>query len=351
MNTLTLDKETQQFRRFILDNVPVAMITMDADLRITSFNRRAETLTGYAANEAVGRSCHGILNSSLCDSNCPLQTVHDLGESATGLEAELTNLHGELVPVRIGTAAIENQEGDFIGYIEVIEDISREKALVRERNNFLFMVAHDMKSPLIAMQGLMERLRAHHSKMAPEKLDTYFQTIIDAGEQLESRIREFLEYSRQATANITLNMSDTDLTALLDALIKRHESRAAEKKISIRVDHGFTGLIKSDGKQLQRVFENLLDNSIKFVQEGGEITLTTSKNDAEVICEVRDNGPGIAAEELTYIFDAFHKGKESKGHGLGLAGARSIVREHGGRIEAKSSPGQGSRFIVHLPVQ
>lgn len=344
------EKEAQQFRRFILDNVPVAMVTMDADLKITCFNRRAETLTGYMTEEALGRPCHEILNSSLCESDCPLQTVRDLGESATGIEAELINRHGEHIPVRIGTAAIENQEGDFIGYLEVIEDISREKALLRERNNFLFMVAHDMKSPLIAMQGLMERLRAHHGEMNEAKMDTYFQTIIDAGAQLESRIKEFLEYSRQSTDNITLNMTDIDLAVLLDQLIRRHASRAAEKKIVIRTNHNFTGLIKGDGKQLQRVFENLLDNAIKFVREKGEIDITTRKNGDEVMVEVRDNGPGIAADDLPYIFDAFHKGKESKGHGLGLAGAKAIVREHQGRIEVKSSPAQGTRFIVSLSI-
>ncbi|MFZ5766703.1 MAG: PAS domain-containing sensor histidine kinase [Thermodesulfobacteriota bacterium] len=349
MGTMIPDKETHQFRRFVLDNVPVAMVTMDADLKITCFNRRAEKLTGYSVAEALGRPCHEILNSSLCGSDCPLQTVQEMGESATGIEAELTNLHGERIPVRIGTAAIENQQGDFIGYLEVIEDISREKTLLRERNNFLSMVAHDMKSPLVAMQGLMERLRAHHAEMNQEKMDAYLRTIIAAGDQLEKRIREFLEYSRQATGTIPLHLVAVDVSDLIDQLIKRHETRAAAKKITLRAIYRATAPLMADGAQLQRVFENLLDNAICYVQEGGEITITTEQGDNDTRIEVRDNGPGIAGKDLPYLFDPFHKGESSTGHGLGLAAARAIVRQHGGRIAVQSTPGQGARFTVTLP--
>lgn len=125
-------KKAQQFRRFILDSIPVAMVTMDFDFKITSFNRRAEEVTGYSANEAVGRPCYEILQSSRCENNCPLNPVQSSMDSETGLEAEFVNRFGEQIPVRIGVSAIENDDGSFVGYLEVIEDISREKRMERE---------------------------------------------------------------------------------------------------------------------------------------------------------------------------------------------------------------------------
>lgn len=344
------NNRTAYIRNLILDSIPVSMVTMDADFRITSFNNHAEHLTGFSAIEAIGRPCHEILHSSKCESQCPFQTIEGHGVSATGLEAELVNRFHEHIPVRIGTAAIENETGNFIGYLEVIEDISREKTLEREKNNFQFMIAHDMKSPLVAIQGLIKRIREHHDEMSAEKRDEYFRIISEAGEQLEAQITEFLEFSRQAAHQIKINLETTDLPALIDKLITRHQAQAAEKNLSISSRHDMAGAIKVDSKQMQRVFENLLDNSIKFAHQPGEILITTGETDKEVIIQIRDNGPGIAANELPFIFDAFHQSKSSNnGHGLGLAAVKAIVQQHGGRVAVKSSIGKGSVFTVRLP--
>jgi len=134
------DNNTRHVRNLILDSIPVAMVTMDAEFKITSFNNLAEHLTGFSATEAIGKPCYEILHSSKCESECPLQTVQEYGAPTTGLEAEFINRFNEHIPVRIGTAAVENEAGNFIGYLEVIEDISRENTLEREKNNFQLAV-------------------------------------------------------------------------------------------------------------------------------------------------------------------------------------------------------------------
>ncbi len=344
------DHKTAHVRNLILDSIPVAMVTMDADFKITSFNNLAEHLTGFSAAEAIGKPCFEILHSSKCDSECPLQTVQEYGESTTGLEAEFVNRFHEHIPVRIGTAAVENEAGNFIGYLEVIEDISREKSLEREKNNFQFMIAHDMKSPLVAMQGLIRRIREHHDEMSAEKREQYFRIISEAGKQLEAQIMDFLELSRLSTHQIKLQCEYTNLPELIDKLILRHQEQAAKKNLAISSKHGTIQTVKVDRKQLRRVFENLLDNSIKFAHRSGEITISTRETDKEVIIQIRDNGPGIAADELPYIFDAFHQCNSSHtGHGLGLAAVKAIVQEHGGRVAVKSNPNKGSVFTVRLP--
>ena len=119
---------------------------------------------------------------------------------------------------------------------------------------------------------------------------------------------------------------------------------------TIPSEHESTEQIRADSIQLQRVFENLLDNAIKFANSHGEIVINSRETSNEVIIQVRDNGPGIADDDLPYIFDAFHQSKSSDtGHGLGLAAVKAIVQEHGGRVAVQSTPGKGSVFTVRLP--
>lgn len=337
-------------RKLLLDSIPVAMVTMDAHFKITFFNHVAEHLTGFPATEAIGKHCYEILHSSMCDTECPLRTVQKCGKTTTGLKAEFVNRFQEHIPVRIGTTVVKNSDGSFLEYLEVIEDISREKALEREKNNFQFMVAHDMKSPLVAMQGLIRRIREHHDEMSAEKREEYFRIISEAGEQIEGQVMDFLEYSRQASRSIKIIPENINLTQLLKKLVQRHEVQAAEKALSIHLEYTPIQPIQADRRQLQRVFENLLDNSIKFADKPGEILITIAEANREVIVQVIDSGPGIAAGEIPFIFDAFHQHKSSQtGHGLGLAAVRAIVQEHGGRVAVASSLGEGATFTVRLP--
>ncbi|MDA3970290.1 MAG: PAS domain-containing sensor histidine kinase [Desulfobulbaceae bacterium] len=341
---------SSRFCHLILDNIPVAVVTRDADFNITSFNNPAEDLTGYSASEVIGKPCSEILHSKRCKSESPLKTLKEVGVPTSGFETELINRYDEHIPVRLSATAIANDDGVFIGFLEIIEDISREKSLEREKNNFQYMLAHDMKSPLVAILGLTKRIQEHHEDMPADKLDIYCKNIKNSGEQLESLVLEFLEFSRQATDKIKLNLAEVDLPELLKQLILRCQPQASEKGITIRLEHDAVSPIIADSKQLQRVFENLFSNAIKFIHQNGEIVTTIKENDRQVVVQVKDNGPGIVDDDLPYIFDAFHQSKSSStGHGLGLAAVKAIVLAHGGRVAVKSNSGQGTTFIIRIP--
>jgi len=342
--------KSSQLRHFILGNIPVAMVSMDKDLRITSFNRQAEKLTGYSAAEAMGKPCHTILKSSRCLYDCPLHTGQK-NLSTTGLAAEFTNRYHEQIAVRIGTATITNDRGKFLGYLEVIEDISREKSLEREKNNFLYMVAHDMKSPLIAIQGLIKRIRKRHDKMTPKELEHYLATISQASDQLEAQVHEFLQFSRQATSHIVLHPKKIKVGPLINELIERHQPLAEQKGVTITKHHSGTGQLIADGHQLLCAFENLLTNAIKYVGDKGKVHISSHQSAEEMIIEFSDNGPGIKIDEQPFIFDAFYQSSaKNKGHGLGLAAVKAIIQEHGGRVSVKSRPGKGTTFTIRLPL-
>ena len=345
-------KEKSQLRRFILDSIPVAMVTMDYDFKITSFNKRAEELTGYPANEAIGQLCHEILHSSRCENGCPVQAVQSHKESTMGLEAEVVNRFGEHIPVRIGAAVIETDDNNFIGYLEVIEDISRQKRIEREKNHFISMIARDMKSPLVGISGLIKRLKKEKICKTNEKLQEYLRVIGEAEERLESIVRDFLEYSRLESGQIKLDLGETDIKNVLQQATEMHRLRAEEQNIVLSYDCQSLTAIEADENHLHRVFTNIIDNAIKYSPKQAEVTISARETEKEIIIHFQDQGWGIKPEEIPYIFDAFYRAESKEkvsGHGLGLAASSAIIRQHGGRISVESIPGKGSVFTVRLP--
>ena len=342
----------KQFYRLILDSIPVAIVTMDDDFKITSINSQAEKLTGYTRKEAIGRPCYEILTSSRCAHDCPLQTVGDMNMPSSGLEAEITNRHGEHIAIRISAASVLNEDNKFIGYLEVIEDISRQKRREREKNNFFSMIAHDMKSPLVGISGLIARLKKEKICEKNEKLRMYLEVMGETEQRLESMVKEFLEYCRLESGQIQLELHETDVENVLQQVMAVHQLMAEEKNIVLSLGGGSLAPIEADANRLFRVFTNIIDNAIKYSPRQSTIAINARETATEIIISFHDQGRGIKAEEIPYIFDAFYRidsQEEIGGHGLGLAASSAIIRQHGGRISVESVPGKGSVFTVRLP--
>jgi two-component system phosphate regulon sensor histidine kinase PhoR len=269
------------------------------------------------------------------------------------LETTIRNKMGETIPVRMSTAALLDEAGGLIGGLEAFQDISQLKALEREKANLISMFAHDMKSPLIAIQGFVLRLLAHTVEMAEEKRDNYLEIIRREAGKLEFLINDFLELSRLQTGKLNLNLSAISLDQELLELFEAYQPRALQAGIELKLVGSESPLtIKADGARLRRVFANLLDNALKFNKGGGRITIHTQQTDAEVRIQIIDQGIGIEGKDLHHIFEPFNRGEGAEktvGFGLGLAGVKAIVEGHGGRVLVESELGKGSIFTVVLP--
>ena len=138
-------------------------------------------------------------------------------------------------------------------------------------------------------------------------------------------------------------------------LIQAYEDRFNERGIELAFfSDEKTPTITADSKKLRRVFENLIENALKFSLDGSVVSIGVRRMNVEIMVIVEDQGIGISQEDLPYIFDSFYRGQGSQNHGgygLGLAGVRSIVEAHGGRVLVSSEPGKGTVFTVALPIQ
>lgn len=341
------------FYKSILDSLPMAVVTMDSDFRITGFNPWAEKLTGYRAEEAVGRICQEILSSTLCSRNCPLKAIQNPETRSVTSKAEITGRDGGSKPVRISAAALFDAEGHRMGGVEAIMDISSIVAMERLRANFVSMLAHDMRSSLTGIHGLGLRLLRNLPQMPHEKVVNHLEIITREAGKLESLVDDFLELSRIETGGVKLNITAVSLDKELEELFDTYRERASQRGLRLELQAPeILPVIEADAPRLRRVFANLLDNAIKFSGVTGAVVIRARETDREIVVSVEDQGIGIEPEDLPFIFDIFHRGSATggrEGHGLGLATVKAIVESHGGRILVTSEPDSGSTFTVFLP--
>jgi len=233
------------------------------------------------------------------------------------------------------------------------EILRREKKLMEE--NFVTMVSHQLRSPLVAIQQYFEVILA--GMVAP--LDAGVKDMLTrAAERLTGLlqlINDWLDLSRLSHVRLRDRMKTVPLRPLLDRLVKFWRPVAAESGVTLALgkttgsDHAW-----GEEQSLEEVFSNLISNAVKYNRPGGTVEVEIREEDDGVAVKVRDTGVGIPAEHLPHIFDQFYRIKrtedqKAKGTGLGLSIAKKITESHGGRIGVESVEGRGSTFTVFLP--
>lgn len=341
------------FYRFVINSIPVAVVTINSEFKITGFNPWAEQLTGYSKKEAMGRYCGDILQGGMCKINCPLKAVINKHQSVIRMDTTITNKSGKTIPVRMNTAGLFDDKGHLLGGLEAFQDISRLQALEREKANLISMFAHDIKSSLTIIGGFILRLIKKGTSLNEEKKIEYLDIMKNETGKLSFLINDFLEFSRLQTGKLKLEFSPTSLDKELMELFDTYQIKAKQAGINLKLENDEElPIIEADANRLRRIFTNLLDNAMKFSKIDNTVTLSTDQTEKDIIVEVKDEGIGIDPEDLPFIFDTFNRGKDAEGRegfGLGLATVKAIVEAHGGRVLVKSALGKGSEFKIILP--
>ena len=222
--------------------------------------------------------------------------------------------------------------------------------VVRQRDELLAIVSHDLRNPLGAIDLAAQMLELQHSDPTSQK---HLSIIRRAATRMEHLIRDLLDVSSMHAGHFVIDKKLEDLKVLLDEILDAHEPSASEKRIALVRDLRVDGVIaKIDRDRIAQVLSNLLGNSIKFCREGDSITVRCEYDEWCVRFIVEDTGPGIPPEELPRVFEAYWSAKrhEKKGTGLGLHICKGIVEAHNGLIEVKSKPNHATAFTVTLPL-
>jgi len=235
------------------------------------------------------------------------------------------------------------------GMVTVFHDITRLKQLENLRKEFVANVSHELRTPLSIIKGYVETL-LDEQMSDPATTQQFLQRIQKHSRQLESLIEDLLNISALESQRAKLDFAPVNLRDLTGSVITE-----LTRDKNIMVEANVPDItVRADAGRLQQVFVNLLDNALKYTQDGGRVVVSARVIGNEVECCVADNGPGIAAEHLPRIFERFYRvdkarSRELGGTGLGLSIVKHIVQAHGGRVWAESMVGTGSRFYFELP--
>ncbi len=242
---------------------------------------------------------------------------------------------------------------DLIGAFNQM--IIRVQAGQKAQREFVANVSHELKTPLTSIQGFAQAI-LDGTADTPETQKQAAQIIYDEAGRMHRLALDLLDLARLDSGIADLKREPLDINALVNGVVERFTPQARTAGITLSVDLASLPAITGDGDRLAQVLTNLVDNALKFTPPGGQILLQTIPMGNGVEIHVQDNGAGIPPESLPHIFDRFYQsdparqGGQRHGAGLGLAIAREIVAAHGGKISVRSRLGQGSVFVVHLPL-
>jgi len=233
--------------------------------------------------------------------------------------------------------------------------VQRVQSSRRAQRDFVANVSHELKTPLTSIQGFAQAILDGTAEDR-EDIEHAAQVVFDESDRLRRLVEDLLDLARLDARQVDFKREAVQLAELIQSILDRLEIRAQGNKVELSNQLTPLPTIIGDGDRLVQVFTNLIDNAITHSPAGGEVTVCADLENGWVSIHIDDQGAGIPPEELSCIFERFYQLEKARtagkkrGAGLGLAISREIVQMHGGRLVAQSTPGQGSRFTVQLPI-
>jgi len=340
----------------LLDNSADGIMILDADLNITRFNRALSQMTGWRAEDTIGRQYDDIIRWERTKTDADLQRALDNDwepNSTLYVEGELERLDGLTTSVGITYALLKKEDGSALNIIANVRDITNFRRAEEMKNTFISIISHELKTPVSLIKGYAGTLRREDAKWDQRHYQEALAVIEEEADRLTELIENLLAASKLQAQGMRLNMADIDLVRLIERAVERYQTQTTIHTIETSVQDNFP-ILQGDETRLRQVLDNLLSNAVKYSPKGGKI-MVNAEYDAEwVRVSVKDSGIGLRQDQLDKVFDRFYRvddklTSETQGTGLGLYLVRAVVEAHGGRIWAESHVNEGATFIVALP--
>lgn len=336
----------------VFSSMTEGVIAFDMDENVIRMNQAAAQILKCDPDSARGSHIQEVVRNTALH-----KFLKDTLLAEDSIEADIpTTPDGEGLLNGHGTI-LRDEAGRQIGALLVLNDVTRLRRLENIRRDFVSNVSHEIKTPITAIKGFVETL---HDGAIKEPADaTRFLGIIQKhADRLEAIIEDLLNLSKieQASEKTGISLVESRMCDILQNAMQVCHVALDEKKIAIETSCTDSFKVTVDPTLLEQAIVNLLDNAVKYSDDGGTIRLTASKEKGFVVISVQDHGCGISKKHLPRLFERFYRVDKARsrqlgGTGLGLAIVKHIAQAHGGEVFVESTPGKGSTFSIRLPLR
>lgn len=373
----TADRITNQLdstkfsEKLMLASIADAVMGVNNKRKIILFNSAAEDLTNWDAQSANGVFYTNVLKlkdgngNDVTNANDPFLEVFEQKGQLTSDQFHVLDKENNKVSLSISIAPTVDVNNEISGAIAVLHDISEQKAVQRERNEFVSTASHEMRTPVAAIEGYISMANNANLATVDDRAKTYLEKAHQSALHLGKLFQDLLSVTKIEDQRLNDTREVFNLSDLISQVSSEMEMVARKKNLQLFTHIGGGSNrnetviapaynVKADAERIREVLTNLVDNAIKYTPSGSvEIDVTADKNFVTV--KVRDTGMGIAPEDQKHMFEKFYRvnnsmTREIGGTGLGLYIARNLIELYGGQIKVESKAGAGSTFIFSLPL-
>jgi len=334
--------------RAILQSMSNGVIALDPEQRVLNINRAAREMLGLASEPVEGR----LLQEVVREPELHLFVEHAM-QRGSAFPIELKLVDDALI--QANAEVLRDRTGTTRGLLVVMQDITQLRRLESMRSDFAANVSHELRTPITSIKGYVETLMDMGSD-EPQQTERFLAVIQKNADRLAAIVEDVLALTRleSGAALDSFEREDTPLARIVGTVISQFRSAAANKAIEVvqEVDAGVSAAVHA--AMFEQAIGNLLANAIAYSPPNTTVRIRAYETQNNVVVEVIDEGPGIAAKHLPRIFERFYRvdkgrSREVGGTGLGLAIVKHIMNAHGGRVEVGSKLGRGSTFRLVVP--
>jgi two-component system phosphate regulon sensor histidine kinase PhoR len=340
----------------IIASIADGIVVVDTDGRIEMWNRAAATMTGVSSRVALRRTLRDLLKGELGDrDDAAFTRLQDAGSTGAAVEVRLS--HGEKeIWLSARAAQLRDPIEDRVGTVYALRDVSEDRQLDQLKSDFVATVSHELRTPLTSIYGFAETLLRGDVSFPEEDRRTFLGYIASESERLTRLVDGLLSVTRLEAGGVELDLADVDVVDVLREIVVRQSERARDThRVELHVP-AEPLVAAADRDKLRQIVLNLVDNAIKYSPNGGTVTVSARRQLDAVEIRVKDEGIGISAADQRNLFRKFFRAdarmtRGIRGIGLGLYLTRGFITAMGGRIRVESEAGNGSTFIVDLPLR
>jgi two-component system phosphate regulon sensor histidine kinase PhoR len=336
----------------VLASMIEGVLAVDHHEGILRINQAAATLLGTNPELAVGRSIQEVVRKPELQS-----FITESLQSRTSIEADMTLLHqGEERFLQTHGTPLRGSDGQTIGALIVVHDVTRLRRLENLRRDFVANVSHELRTPITAIKGAVETLLAGANKN-PEDSQRFLEIANRQSDRLNAIIEDLLSLSRleRDAESDEVGRTHEKLLPILESALQSCASIAKSRGVEVNLFCSEELMANVNSTLLEQAVINLVDNAIKYSESKKLVTVEGWQEGEQVMIKVQDRGQGISKEHLPRLFERFYRVDAARsraigGTGLGLAIVKHIVQAHDGEVTVHSTPGEGSVFTISLPV-